>query len=157
MQFSCTFMNSKATRQREILEVCAEQAVATQGELRTLLGRRGHRVDQATLSRDIRELGLVKLSDGESYRYAPVEEASPVVRAGSEAALGRMVVSATAAHNLVVLKTHPGNASPAALALDHLGWKEILGTVAGDDTVFIATVTVADAKRLARKIESLTK
>src|SRR3990167_1273463 len=99
-------MNHKVHRQKEVLKVVAGQDIATQAELRKVLADRGHRVDQATLSRDIRELGLVKIAvENGRYKYAPVEEASPVQAARSEGFVGRAVRTIGASKNLVVIKT----------------------------------------------------
>ncbi|MHC4606494.1 MAG: arginine repressor [Planctomycetota bacterium] len=149
-------MQAKAVRQREILKVVAQRPVATQAELRTLLSRRGHRVDQATLSRDVRELGLVKVPDeGNGYRYGTVEEASPVVRRGSKALVGRFVRGVDRSGNLVVVKTDPGNSPPVALAIDGMGWKDVVGTVAGDDTILVIVRGRASAAKVARRIERM--
>src|SRR5436190_23811080 len=123
-------MSAKSERQKALLDVIARQAVATQGELKELLKARGIEADQATLSRDIRELGLIKASDdGSHYRYAPVESVAPASHEKASTILARLVRKIECSGNLLVVKTDPGEASPAGLALDRMGWTEVVGTV----------------------------
>ena len=149
-------MSSKPERQRAILDAIARRDVATQAELRGLLKARGFAADQATISRDIRELGLVKASgDGVHYRYAPVGAAAPPARLEAAAIVARLVRKVEASGNLLVLKTDPGEAGPVGLALDRIGWPEIAGTVAGDDTLLVVVREGASARKLARKMLGL--
>jgi transcriptional regulator of arginine metabolism len=149
-------MTTKSERQQAILAIVRERPVGTQGELQRLLRARGHDVNQATLSRDIRELGLVKAPAGDgATRYAPVEAVSPVVHADSIALVSRMVKGAEAAGNLVVVKTDPGNANAVGIAIDRLRWPEILGTVAGDDTLFVVVREGARPGGIAKRILNL--
>ena len=149
-------MSAKTERQKAILDVIAEKAVATQSELKELLKARGIEADQATLSRDIRELGLVKASDdGAHYRYAPVEAVSPPARMKAATILARLVRKIDSSGNLLVVKTDPGEASPVGLALDRMGWSEVVGTVAGDDTLLVVVKEGVPAKKLAKRILDL--
>jgi transcriptional regulator of arginine metabolism len=149
-------MSSKAERQKALLDVIAEQAVSTQAELKDLLKERGIEADQATLSRDIRELGLIKTSDdGAHYRYAPVESVAPPVHTKASAILARLVRKIECSGNLLVIKTDPGEASPIGLALDRMGWSEVVGTVAGDDTLLVVVKEGSPARKLAKKILDL--
>ncbi len=149
-------MITKEGRQGAILEVVAKQAVATQAALKRLLRERGIEADQATLSRDIRELGLVKVSgDGVHPRYAPVESVAPPVHPKATAILARLVRKVAWSGNLVVVKTDLGEASPVSLALDRLDWPEIVGTVAGDDTLLVVVREGASARKLAKRILDL--
>ena len=150
-------MNSKAERQRKLLEVVHAKEVATQGELKRLLKGAGFDVDQGTLSRDIKELGLVKVPTGTGYRYAPVDEATPVIPARSTAMIERFVKAIDHSGQLVVLKTDPGNAPAVAEALDHLAWDGVIGTLAGDNTVFIACKETASARKIAARIGNLKR
>ncbi len=146
-------MSTKTERQNAILEVIAKHAVATQAELKARLRERGIEADQATLSRDIRELGVVKASeDGAHYRYAPVEAVAPPVHLKASAILARLVRKIETSGNLLVLKTDPGEASPVGLALDRMGWPEVVGTVAGDDTLLVVVREGTPARKLAKKI-----
>ena len=149
-------MSSKADRQKALLDVIATQAVSTQAELKDLLKERGIEADQATLSRDIRELGLIKASDdGAHYRYAPVEAVAPPVHPKASAILARLVRKIDCSGNLLVIKTDPGEASPIGLALDRMGWSEVVGTVAGDDTLLVVVREGSPARKLAKRILDL--
>lgn len=149
-------MSTKADRQNAILDVIAKHAVATQAELKDRLKERGIEADQATLSRDIRELGVVKASeDGAHYRYAPVEAVAPPVHLKASAILARLVRKIECSGNLLVVKTDPGEASPVGLALDRMGWAEVAGTVAGDDTLLVVAREGTPARKLAKKILGL--
>ena len=112
MYYICIFMNGKAERHEAILLLIAERTVGTHAELKALLKARGIEADQATLSRDIRELGIVKTSDGERTRYAPVEAVAPPVQPRATAVIGRLVRQVEISGNLLVLKTGPGEANP---------------------------------------------
>ena len=149
-------MSTKADRQKALLDVIARQAVSTQAELKDLLKARGIDADQATLSRDIRELGLIKASDdGAHYRYAPVESVAPPAHMKASAILARLVRKIDSSGNLLVVKTDPGEASPIGLALDRMGWSEVVGTVAGDDTLLVVVKEGIPARKLAKKILDL--
>lgn len=149
-------MSSKADRQKALLDVIARQAVSTQAELKDLLKARGIEADQATLSRDIRELGLVKASDdGAHYRYAPVESVNPPAHEKASAILARLVRKIEVSGNLLVLKTDPGEASPIGLALDRMAWSEVVGTVAGDDTLLVVVKEGFPSRKLAKRILDL--
>ena len=149
-------MRDKMERHRAILEIVVKNVVATQAELKQLLKVRGFPADQATLSRDIRELGLVKTAeDGVHPHYATVEAVIPPITPRATAVLARLVKKVDVSGNLLVLKTDPGEAGPVAIALDRLGWAEVLGTVAGDDTLLVIVREGASSKRLARKILDL--
>ena len=149
-------MSAKSERQKALLDVIARQAVATQSELKELLKARGIAADQATLSRDIRELGLIKASDdGAHYRYAPVEAVAPPAHMKASTILARLVRKIDCSGNLLVVKTDPGEASPIGLALDRMGWSEVVGTVAGDDTLLVVVKEGSSARKLAKKILDL--
>jgi transcriptional regulator of arginine metabolism len=144
-------------RHEAILRAIGEGVVRTQEELRRKLAARGFPVDQGTLSRDIRELGLVKVpgQDGEGMHYALARAPGAPVSADPAAAVGRFVRNADWSGNLVVVATDAGNAGPLGLAVDKLGWKEILGTVAGDDTLLIVVREGSRARAVAERIKSL--
>jgi transcriptional regulator of arginine metabolism len=149
-------MSTKTERQNALLDVIAKHAVATQAELKDRLRERGIEADQATLSRDIRELGVVKASeDGAHYRYAPLEAVAPPVHLKASAILARLVRKIDTSGNLLVIKTDPGQASPVGLALDRMGWPEVVGTVAGDDTLLVVVRQGTPSRKLAKKILEL--
>ncbi len=116
---------NKSFRQGQILKVIRRTEIFTQEELARELGTLGIQATQVTLSRDMRELGLVKTPEG--YRQLPMETSGPDLAATAEEYLQDIRV----AQNLVVLRTSPGNASSLAIALDHSEFQELVGTVAG--------------------------
>ncbi|MET8337885.1 arginine repressor [Streptosporangium canum] len=140
---------TKVARQARIAELLARQPVRSQPDLAKLLLESGVEVTQATLSRDLDELGALKLraEDGSLVYALPGEGGGriPLARLGSgespAARLGRLaeelLVSAEASANLVIVRTPPGAAQFLASAIDHADWKSILGTVAGDDTILV--------------------
>jgi transcriptional regulator of arginine metabolism len=143
----------KVYRRTQILDLLRTEEVATQEGLRRKLARRGLHVTQATVSRDIEDLGLVKTRTG--YRLpeaaepvAPPQPTLPVV-------LKEFLTEARQAANLVVLKTRPGNAHSVAVALDAEPWAEVVGTIAGDDTIFIATPSSRQAAQVRKKVLAL--
>ena len=151
-------MSSKAERQKAILEVVVQHAVSTQHELKERLKARGIDVDQATISRDIKELSLVKVSDdGLHYRYAPVEAVAHPALNRPSSIVARLVRKVDWSGNLLVVKTDLGEASPVSLAIDRLGWPEVVGTVAGDDTLLVVIREGVSARKVAKKILDLKK
>ena len=141
----------KSARQNTILEIIASKDIETQNQLMQALSERGVKSTQATLSRDIKELRLVKeLSPSGRYRYAQPghnEKLRKIFREG--------VVSCDTAMNLIVLKTLPGLASAASSAMDGMELPSLVGTVAGDDTVFIAMRDVKSAEHFCEEIRKL--
>jgi transcriptional regulator of arginine metabolism len=159
-------MNSyagEAVRRRdEILEIIGTTAVHSQEELQVLLKKRGVRVTQPTLSRDLRELGVAKSPSG--YVVPGAMSASSNVtsftpRETREDRVHRLVrdnvLSVVAAMNLVVIKTPTAAAQPVASAIDAADLEDVLGTVGGDDTIFIALATVQSAAALAKQFDQL--
>ncbi|MGH9325786.1 MAG: arginine repressor [Terriglobia bacterium] len=143
-------------RRNQILDIIGSQEVPTQSDLRRALRQRGIRVTQATVSRDLEELGLVKTRDG--YRVAARAEPPMPPQPSLPVILKEFLREARQASSLVIVKTHPGNAHTVAVALDSTGWPELLGTVAGDDTIFLATAGAHQAASVRKKIlEALTK
>ena len=141
----------KLYRRTQILELLRTEPVATQEDLRRKLARRRIHVTQATVSRDIEELGLIKTREG--YRLPEAApEAAAVPQPTLPIILKEFLREVRQACNMVVLKTHPGNAHTVAVALDAEQWPEIVGTVAGDDTIFIATPEAREAMRIRKKI-----
>jgi transcriptional regulator of arginine metabolism len=144
----------KRFRQGQILKVLAGPPVASQDELRKQLVHLGVRVTQATLSRDLRELRLVKTADG----YRPLSAAA-AEETSSVPALARAVkeflLDVRPAQNMLVLKTPPGGAQPIAAALDAERWKEVAGTLAGDDTVLIIAPSRTARAVVQKRIEEM--
>jgi transcriptional regulator of arginine metabolism len=144
---------SKLSRHKAILALLEEGPVLSQDELQRLLRKRGLDAGQATLSRDVCELGLAKTASGYSL---PGREAAGEGDLPSVSRLAReFVASVRAAQNLLVIKTSVGSAQPVAAALDGESWPEALGTIAGDDTILIVCADQRTARRLADRIEGM--
>lgn len=144
----------KARRQAKILELIRTQVIETQEELADALSREGIPVTQATVSRDIKELQLNKVPTGDGrYRYALPDEAAPGSWERRRRIFQESLLSIDYSENIIVIRSLPGTAQGVASALDHLNWDELLGSVAGDDTVMLvvrpkeATPAVVDRIR----------
>jgi transcriptional regulator of arginine metabolism len=137
---------NKGFRQGQILKIIGARQIFTQEELARALKELGIPATQVTLSRDIRELGLVKTADG--YRQLPAEASGPAL----DDVIGEYVQDVLIAQNLVIVKTLPANASTVAVALDSEELEEIVGTIAGDDTVLVVTPDSATAERLRARL-----
>lgn len=145
---------SKLTRQAVIRDVLLEAPVANQDELRRRLYRRGHRVTQATLSRDIHELGLVKSNEG--YALPGDDEYGADSWLPSvEKLIREFAYSVVAAQNLVVVRTSAGSAQPVAAAIDAEEWPEVLGTIGGDDTILLVAADGKHAAKLVSRLQEL--
>src|SRR5688572_8125800 len=144
-------------RREAILRVIADGVVRTQEELRRKLAGLGYPVDQGTLSRDVRELGLIKVPglDGEGMRYALARSPGMPVSSDPASAVARFARGADWSGNLVVIATEAGNAGPLGIALDRLAWKDVLGTIAGDDTLLVVVREGARARAVAERIKAL--
>ncbi|HHY91990.1 MAG TPA: arginine repressor [Firmicutes bacterium] len=129
----------KVRRQMKILELINSQAVETQEELAELLSRNGFDVTQATVSRDIKELRLIKVPSGQDrYRYAlPPELPKGSIEPRLRRIFRESVISMDSSENLIVIKSLPGSAQAVGSAVDSLDWEDILGSVAGDDTILV--------------------
>jgi len=149
-------VSMKKTRQEKMIEIIQNHEVETQEELANLLQEEGFSVTQATVSRDIKELKLFKVpteNGGQKYAILEPEEEQPgnrYIRVLHDAFL-----SAQAAQNLLVVKTVSGMAMAAAAALDAMELPEIIGCIAGDDTIFVAVHTAEEAEKLAGKIRKM--
>lgn len=149
-------MSTRPQRHAAILRVIRAEAVPSQERLRELLVGEGFQVTQATLSRDVRALGLVKMVDEEGHsRYAVPAHATDPAPALRQL-LPSLLIAADEAGNLLVLKTLTGGAQPVAAAIDHQRWDDVVGTIAGDDTILIVTRSPEACLRLRRRIEALT-
>src|ERR1700722_17950855 len=143
---------NKTLRQRAILELLKSTTVSSQEELQRALRKRGIKVGQATLSRDIRDLGLSKTAEG--YSLPQGDDSSPALPPVSRL-VQEFVLEVRSAQNLLVIKTTVGSAAPVAAALDDEEWPEAVGTIAGDDTILIVCPDKEDAKKLAGRIEEM--
>jgi len=148
----------KIKRQNKILEIIEHSCVETQEELIAKLKENGFEVTQATISRDIRELKLVKsMTENGSYKYILPNMDVQESRFIYSNALTNSVRSVDHAQNIVVVKTYPGIAQAVGAAIDVLQEKAILGSVAGDDTIIIITRSSDDAALIAKKIRENAK
>ncbi|WP_434074409.1 arginine repressor [Moorella naiadis (nom. illeg.)] len=129
----------KIQRQQLILKLIAAMPIATQDQLAKELRRRGLRVTQATVSRDIKELGLIKVPAGENlYRYAaPPGQRLINPYSRLQRLFADSVIKVDASENLILIRTLPGTAHAVASCLDSIDWPEVIGTVAGDDTILV--------------------
>ncbi len=143
-------MSTKRLRQRTILEIVESMDIDSQQRLAGELRNRGVRVSQATLSRDIKELGLAKA--GSAYIQAQRESAR-TTDSTLRAVLRQFIIDVDAVDCFLVLKTGYGNAGAVAEALDERGWPEIAGTVAGDNTIFVLCRSLDDAGRVRARID----
>lgn len=126
-------------RHQTILTLISEEHIETQEDLIRKLKEQGVSCTQATVSRDIKELKLIKIADDNGkYRYAAVTKEEGRLSAKYDKIIRETIISATAAGNLVVIKTYPGMANAACAAIDALRWDGVVGTIAGDDTIFTA-------------------
>ena len=144
---------SKLARHAAIRDAITSHPVSNQDELRRVLFKRGHRVTQATLSRDTHELGLVKTAEG--YQFPSDEGSGTAWLPSVERLIHEFVYEAKTAQNIVVVKTSAGSAQPVAAALDAEGGPEVVGTVGGDDTIFVVTPSNKDAEKLLARIKEL--
>ena len=147
----------KGKRQEAILELVKKYEIETQEELAEKLNKSGFAVTQATISRDIRELKLTKIQRGAKQVYAALTENKYSNSNKYIDTLKHSFVSMDMAQNILVVKTASGTAMALATALDSLHWDEIVGTIAGDDTVMCAIRTVEDTKKLMKRLEDILK
>lgn len=154
--------HSRAARQARIVAVVSAREVRSQAELAGLLADEGVEVTQATLSRDLDELGAVKLrgADGGAGRYVVPDDGSPVrgVTGGTDRLsrlLVELLVSVDASGNLAVLRTPPGGAHYLASALDRAALLEVVGTIAGDDTVLVVAREPLTGRELGERLRAL--
>jgi transcriptional regulator of arginine metabolism len=144
---------TKPSRQQAILSLLEEGTISSQEELQRSLGRLGLKVGQATLSRDIHELGLVKTSNG--YAMPGNGNAGEPALPSVSRLVREFVRDVRPAQNLLVIKTTVGSAQPVAAALDAEAWPEAIGTIAGDDTILIVSPDKKATGKLASRIRGL--
>jgi transcriptional regulator of arginine metabolism len=144
---------NKTLRHRAILEALKQGPVANQEGLQKALRKRGFKVGQATLSRDIHELNLSKTSAG--YALPVGEGAAGLALPPVQRLIREFVLDVRSAQNLLVVKTIIGSAQPVAAALDEQEWEEVVGTIAGDDAILIVCPDKDAAKKVAVRIEGM--
>lgn len=150
-------MAQKTERHAAVLELIGAHQVGSQEELRKLLGKRGIDVTQATLSRDLRELGVVRVPGDEGARYARPEtvvgDAIPAV----ESLLPRFFSSIDGVGELIVLKTLASGAQPVSEAIDAAGWREVVGTVAGENTILVICRSPQARREVTLRLTGLSR
>ena len=146
----------KANRQALIREIVENQSIQTQEELADALAARGMVVTQATVSRDIKEMHLLKvLSEEGGYRYATMDKSEQGMNERLIRMLADSVVDMSSANNLIVIHTLPGSAHVAGEAVDSLRWPEVLGTIAGDNTILVIVRSNEDVDSVLRRFRSI--
>ena len=148
----------KSTRHSLILEIIEQKDIETQEELAEELKRRGVKVTQATVSRDIKELRLLKvLSDHGGYKYATVERAEKGMSERFIRILSESVISLDNVGNLIVIKPLSASANAAAEAIDSMKWSEVLGSIAGDNTILVIARSEEAVESVVSRFHALIK
>lgn len=150
----------KQLRQRAIRDLVEQRTIRTQQELAAALRERGFRTTQATISRDVAELGLIKSGRGGTHAYAIPPRLREADTSGEDrirTLLRDTPVEIRDAGTMLVFKTLPGSAHPLAAALDRARWPEVVGSIAGDDTVFVAFADRGSLGRVKRRVEQLAE
>jgi transcriptional regulator of arginine metabolism len=148
----------KTARHEKIMELIRDYQIDTQEELASRLNDAGFKVTQATVSRDIRALKMTKVSgkDGKSY-YAILKDMPSTLTDKYTRVLNEALMSMDVGANLLVIHTVPGMAMGVGAALDALKWEEVLGCIAGDDTVMCACRTAEDAQTVMERVKKIVR
>ncbi len=147
---------SKSERQSRLLQLIREKDIATQEDLVAGLNSNGLEVTQATISRDIKELGIIKVMTGSGQqKYVPMERSGEVASGRLMKVFAEAVVGIDLAVNLVIIKSLPGMAQACASALDSMRLAEVAGSIAGDDTVFVAARSIEQAITLCSSLNDV--
>lgn len=147
--------DARARRQRLIAQLLRRESITSQEELAERLAADGIVATQATISRDLEQLGAVKIRRNGATAYALPEQLGTPAAPRLAAIVRDWVRSADTAANLVVLKTPPGSAHLVGVAFDQAELAEVVGTISGDDTIFVATRSAAEAETLADRLRNL--
>ena len=148
----------KSARQIAILEIIAERAIETQEELADALRKHGFQVTQATVSRDIKELRLVKvLSADGAYRYATSDKNENSLNERLIRMFSETVVSMSSAYNQIIIKTLSASANIAAETIDSLQMPEILGTIAGDNTILMIVRSIEEVQPVMERLNAMIR
>ncbi|MGI6584379.1 MAG: arginine repressor [Gracilibacteraceae bacterium] len=148
----------KISRHAKILEIIEKHPTETQEELAEELKKSGYNITQATVSRDIKELKLVKVLDENGiYRYASLKEQDSILNERLVKVFAESVLSVDFSENMVVVKTFSGAANAAAEAIDVLDFKEVVGTLAGDDTIFILVRNQENVETVIDRLKKMMK
>ncbi len=148
----------KYSRHAKILEIIEKSFIETQEEIAEKLKELGFDVTQATVSRDIKELRLIKvMTEDGRYKYSPFTQSESTISNKLLNIFSESFVSSDYANNIVILKTLPGMAQACASTIDSLKWPEIVGTIAGDDTVMIICRAEKIAEELVNRFNKMAK
>ena len=145
----------KRRRHEKIIELIGKYDIETQDELADMLRREGFAVTQATVSRDIRELCLVKAATDEGYRYVSShsDRYDPKVQERFETIFRESVLGVDYAGHIVMIKCYPGMANAACQVFDSMQWKNVVGALSGDDTFLVVVRSERDAKNISAELE----
>ena len=147
---------TKKDRQKVVLDLINEFEIDTQEELTAKLNERGIEVTQATISRDINELNLIKIAGkAKKYEYAQIDIKNAALSEKIVSLFREIVVSITCVNNLIVVKTLSGNAQAAGMVIDKMNIPQVLGSIAGDDTLLIVTKSNTDADIMIKKLKEM--
>jgi transcriptional regulator of arginine metabolism len=150
--------NMKRNRQEKLLELISRYEIETQDDLIERLRETGYDVTQATVSRDIRELKIAKMTTGKgSYRYVLPKQVEPGKSVKFSAALIDSITKVDYAQNLVVIKTYPGLASAVAAGIDRMDLVDVIGCVAGDDTILVVSRDAECAQALSGQLHNFLR
>ena len=155
VKYIFSLMANKPDRQATILDIIGSRRVSSQEELRRLLRSRGWDVTQATLSRDLRDLRVARVPSPDGPRYSAPDNGGGSSPLAIESILPQLFLRADGVGELIVMRTIPGGAQSAAVALDSQGWPELLGTVGGDDTVLIICRSAGGRQKLLQRIREI--
>jgi transcriptional regulator of arginine metabolism len=149
----------KTKRQRAILSLIAARPVRSQDELAMLLETQGYEVTQATISRDIKELGLMKVplkgGTGGQFKYVEPSASGPMFSSRLHRVVAELVLGVRGSVNQIVLRTPPGSAMMLASAIDNAGWDEVIGTLGGDDTVLVIIEKPEDLPKIVQRFDDM--
>lgn len=148
---------TKNERQDAILQLIGAQVVRNQEELRQLLGDRGLQVTQATLSRDLRELGIVRVPSEDGARYLLPEMLADESKPNLDTLLPQLFSRIDGVGELLVMHTLPSGAQPISEAIDAQGWPEIIGTIAGENTILIVCRSVSARQAVSERLSELAR
>jgi transcriptional regulator of arginine metabolism len=151
------FLSKKRDRQQAILELVSSRAIASQRELEELMRERGWEVTQATLSRDLRELGVVRAHGEDGARYMPAGSLGGEEKPQLSTLLPELFSGIDGVGELLVLRTLPSGAQPIAEAIDDQGWPEILGTIGGENTILIICRSASARNAVTERLRQIAE
>jgi transcriptional regulator of arginine metabolism len=145
----------KSYRQTLVLDLVDREAITSQEQLRNRLRDKGIQVTQATLSRDLRDLGLARVRTEDGVRYVVPEALADDSRPALDATLAQFFASMDGVSELIVLRTFPGGAQPVAEAIDAEGWPEVLGTIGGENTILVVCRSAEARTEVTKRLREI--